>query len=222
MAGNPFSSASSVSLLSGGIGDIFGGVGDLQEGKAYNTAATYAAQNAVIAQESERLQVAQAQRQIYNVLGQQTAGYGGGNIASSGSALAVRSASMRQGALQKAVIAEQGMINVQGWEEQSAQYKGMAAAAKASGTGSIFGGIIGAIGSFLSDDRLKEDIRRVGTAASGVGLYTYRFRGSPDTWVGVLAQEVLATHPDAVTWDKDGYMMVNYGMIGVTPRLHRA
>ena len=30
---------------------------------------------------------------------------------------------------------------------------------------------------------------------------------------GVLAQEVLKTHPHAVTQGKDGYLKVNYGMI---------
>ncbi len=218
--GNPFSSSTGVSLLSSGVSDIFGGIGDLQEAGAYNKAATYAAQNAVIAGETERLQTAAEQRQIEGVLGQQAAAYGGGNLKMSGTALDVRAASLRQGALQKAVIAEQGMINVQGWEEQSAQYKGMAQAATAAGAGGIGGGILSAIGSFfLSDDRLKEDVHRVGTAESGVGIYTFRFRGSTDVWRGVLAQDVLAHMPDAVRWDADGFIEVDHAMVGVMPRM---
>lgn len=217
---NPFSSASGVSALSSGVSDIFGGIGDLQEAGAYNTAAKYAAQNAVIAGETERLQTAAAQRQIEGVTGQQQAAYGGGNLRMSGSALNVRAASLQQGALQKAVIAEQGMINVTGWQEQSAQYKGMADAAQMAGVGNIAGGFLSAIGSFfLSDDRLKEDVRLVSTAPSGVGIYTFRFRGSNDTWCGVLAQDVLTKMPEAVRWDPDGFIEVDHAMVGVVPRL---
>lgn len=51
----------------------------------------------------------------------------------------------------------------------------------------------------LSDVRLKEDIERIGTTDSGLGVYKYRFKGRPEFHVGVIAQEVEKVYPDAVT-----------------------
>lgn len=42
----------------------------------------------------------------------------------------------------------------------------------------------------LSDRRAKEDIRRVGETDSGIPIYTYRYKGSDVSHMGVLADEV--------------------------------
>jgi Chaperone of endosialidase len=49
-----------------------------------------------------------------------------------------------------------------------------------------------------SDERLKEDIEPVGTLDNGMNVYSYRFKGSPRTEIGLLAQEVERVRPDAV------------------------
>ncbi|MCI2398713.1 tail fiber domain-containing protein [Aliiroseovarius sp. N1Y82] len=70
-----------------------------------------------------------------------------------------------------------------------------------------------------SDARLKTDITPAGTAANGLPLYQFRYVGLPTTYEGVMAQDVLAHTPAAVTHLPLGVMMVNYDMLGITPRV---
>lgn len=53
-------------------------------------------------------------------------------------------------------------------------------------------------GISLSDERLKEDATRIGTLADGTPLFTYRYIGDDQERVGVMAQDVERTNPDAV------------------------
>lgn len=62
----------------------------------------------------------------------------------------------------------------------------------------------------MSDERLKEDITRIGTAPNGLGIYSFRFKGIPRTEIGLIAQEVRERNPDAVLERHDGYLMVDY------------
>ena len=62
----------------------------------------------------------------------------------------------------------------------------------------------------LSDARLKDDIRRIGTAHNGLPLYTFRYRGDDVTHVGLMAQDVLHVKPDAVLTMPHGFMAVDY------------
>ncbi|MCH9712619.1 MAG: tail fiber domain-containing protein [Proteobacteria bacterium] len=77
------------------------------------------------------------------------------------------------------------------------------------------------LGTYLSDKRLKSNITKIGEQngfnkyswdwnekANELGLYGESF--------GVIAQEVAATHPDAVVLDDNGYFKVNYEIIGVS------
>ncbi len=61
----------------------------------------------------------------------------------------------------------------------------------------------------FSDRRLKRNIKRIGTHATGVGIYEYTMLGYPQ--VGVMAQELQAVRPDLVKRHQNGYLMVNYG-----------
>jgi len=70
-------------------------------------------------------------------------------------------------------------------------------------------------GNFFSDRRLKTDIRRVGTSDSGIAIYNFRYRGELQWHQGVIAQDLLKTHPQAVVQADNGYLMVNYGVIDV-------
>ncbi len=64
-----------------------------------------------------------------------------------------------------------------------------------------------------SDERLKEDIVRLGTAFNGLPIYSFSYIGQEGTYLGVMAQDVLMHTPEAVAVGDDGYMRVNYGML---------
>lgn len=67
-----------------------------------------------------------------------------------------------------------------------------------------------------SDVRLKRDICKVGATPEGLKLYSYRYHWSEETFVGVMAQEVLEVKPEAVITREDGYYAVDYDMLGLT------
>lgn len=70
--------------------------------------------------------------------------------------------------------------------------------------------LMGPAGAFrFSDRRLKSNLKRVGTHATGVGIYDYTMMGMPQR--GVIAQEVERVRPDLVKRHANGYLMVNYG-----------
>lgn len=79
------------------------------------------------------------------------------------------------------------------------------------GLGTALGGGLGGLAGLLSDVRAKKDIRRVGQTDGGAGIYTYRYKGDDGpVMMGVLAQEVAETQPDAVRMRPDGLMSVLY------------
>lgn len=55
-----------------------------------------------------------------------------------------------------------------------------------------------AAASAFSDERVKEGVEPIGKAFDGQTLYRFRYKGSPQTHVGFLAQEVEGRHPEAV------------------------
>lgn len=87
-----------------------------------------------------------------------------------------------------------------------------AAAAAAGATGAAEGlGLMGTLGTigegiaaalpflgFLSDERAKHDIKKVGTLFDGQPVYRYAYNGDDKTQMGLLAQKVEKTHPEAV------------------------
>lgn len=77
--------------------------------------------------------------------------------------------------------------------------------------GSIAGGTI-LLSQLLSDARFKEDIKRVGTLDNGLGVYTYRYKGSPTFHMGVMAQEALGVSPEAVA-NINGILAVDYSKV---------
>jgi hypothetical protein len=85
----------------------------------------------------------------------------------------------------------------------------------AAGSGLINAGL-GAIG--LSDERAKDDIKKVGEDPRGWGVYVFRYKGAektPDAWrLGYMAQEVEKVRPDAVvTSPSTGLKFVNYEVL---------
>ncbi len=74
-----------------------------------------------------------------------------------------------------------------------------------------------------SDRLLKQDIVRIGDHPLGVGLYLFTYKpgyGAESAGArqfGVMADEVEAVMPDAVSLRTDGYKVVNYAMLGIVP-----
>lgn len=98
-----------------------------------------------------------------------------------------------------------GLVN-QKYQADVAQYNSQMGA-----LGGLFGGITGMFS--FSDERLKEDIKRVGQTDAGIPVYTYRYKGDGTIHMGVMAQEVLKDNPDAVRMHESGYLMVDYGKV---------
>jgi hypothetical protein len=71
--------------------------------------------------------------------------------------------------------------------------------------GSILGGLFG-----MSDRRVKRDVRRIGSLANGLPVYSFRFLWDDAEHVGLMADEVARVHPDAVVIGPDGLARVNY------------
>jgi hypothetical protein len=66
-----------------------------------------------------------------------------------------------------------------------------------------------------SDIRLKIDIEKVGVAANGLPLYTFKYIGGDAVYRGVMAQDVLKILPEAVSVMPNGYLAVHYDMLGM-------
>ena len=62
---------------------------------------------------------------------------------------------------------------------------------------------------------LKHDIVLLGRLDNGLGFYRFRYNGTDETYVGVMAQEVQTVLPAAVVRGGDGYLRVFYDQVGV-------
>lgn len=117
--------------------------------------------------------------------------------------------------------------NLQGWAgpdmlgavTAQGQYNQGIYNAQAAQAGQTNSAIIGAAGSvagagMLSDRRLKKNIKRIGTHALGIGLYTWEYLwGQP--FSGVMADEVEKIMPEAIITHPSGFKIVNYKMLGL-------
>jgi hypothetical protein len=81
------------------------------------------------------------------------------------------------------------------------------------GGGGMGGGGGGGMG--MSDIRAKHDIVLLGHLDNGLGFYRFSYNGSDKAYVGVMAQEVLTIRPEAVARGSDGYLRVNYDLLGL-------
>ena len=70
-------------------------------------------------------------------------------------------------------------------------------------------------GARRSDVRLKHDIVLLGRLDDGLGYYRFVYNGGHTAYVGVMAQEVEAVMPEAVTRGGDGYLRVSYDLLGL-------
>lgn len=90
-------------------------------------------------------------------------------------------------------------------------------AKKGSTTG--LAGTLGGAAILASDERLKQNIEPIGKIG-GHNFYVWDWNDKAKSYgvanqprVGVMAQEIAETHPDAVVEMRDGYLAVDYGKI---------
>lgn len=128
----------------GTIDSAAGAVGDLFAAKAYKYKAQGAAfekenyeRAAVLARKNEeyervatQIKATQQDRDLFKSLGQTRADVASAGFTESGSALDILRESASQGALAHAVTEQQGLINVEAYEEQAKSYVNMAQAAQ--------------------------------------------------------------------------------------------
>jgi hypothetical protein len=94
-------------------------------------------------------------------------------------------------------------------------------------TGGVSGTMSGDAGSMImtSDRRVKRNIVRIGDHPVGIGLYLFdydperRARWGLARQLGVMADEVEAVMPAAVSVGGDGYKQVDYAMLGISRAL---
>lgn len=93
----------------------------------------------------------------------------------------------------------------------------------ANGQGSGTDG--GSTMAMTSDINCKQNIVKVGELACGVGLYLFDYKPEftllpTGRQFGVLAQEVEAVMPTAVSLAANGYKQVDYSMLGISHIRH--
>jgi len=116
-----------------------------------------------------------------------------------------------------------GGLNVaSGRATSAASARGRASFASIGGGGRGGGGAVrGGGGGFRggggrrSDLALKHDVVLLGHLDNGLGYYRFSYNGSDKAYVGVIAQEVQALRPEAVTRGRDGYLRVYYEKLGL-------
>jgi hypothetical protein len=155
--------------------------------------------------------------------GQQMLGMGMGQIGRGTPGLISPDTGLNLGAAERANILQAQIANAQAEASGSAGLMG--------GLGSAFGGLaqgIGAAGgvkgflglakgaaagaAMLSDRRLKTDIKKVGKTNAGLPIYTYKYKGSDTTQMGVMAQDVEKKTPNAIK-EIGGFKAVNYSFV---------
>jgi hypothetical protein len=91
----------------------------------------------------------------------------------------------------------------------------LAAGASGSGEGGLFDFVKGIIDQ-ISDVRLKENVEFIGKNQQGFNIYKWDWNnkanelGEFGSEVGVLAQELMETHPERVSLHDSGYYQVDY------------
>jgi hypothetical protein len=96
---------------------------------------------------------------------------------------------------------------------------GSSSGGSSSGGSSSGGGAGGGAGSGggggWSDRRLKRDVRLLGISGRGFRIYSFQYVWGGPTFVGVMAQEVLALCPTAVGIGQGGFLWVDYSKLDI-------
>lgn len=117
--------------------------------------------------------------------------------------LAARSATMKQ-------LKDEGIdLSPEEWGEVCARL-----VAPQKGAGDVLAGA--AVAVLFSDRRLKTNVVLRETLANGLRIFEFSYRSFTSRWRGVMAQDVLQSHPEAVSTDESGYLMVDYRRLGIS------
>lgn len=102
--------------------------------------------------------------------------------------------------------------NLEGLVQQDYQFQNQNYANTMSGIFGIGDALAGgwAKAGFASDIRLKTDISIVGHLRDGTPVHRFRYKGDPRMQIGLIAQDIVATKPDAVFKGDDGFFRVDY------------
>jgi hypothetical protein len=121
---------STFSNIGGAVSDLFQAsafktkaAGQRIESEEFQLAAGLSDQNAAFTEQSTAIQQSQADRAIEKTIGGQQTAVAASGFAAGGSALDLLRDSANQGALQKAVLGQQGLITEAGYKEQAASYR---------------------------------------------------------------------------------------------------
>lgn len=77
------------------------------------------------------------------------------------------------------------------------------------------GGTVGGGPGTTSDIRLKRNIFPIAITTNNIQLYRFQYLWSDQIYVGVMAQDLLHTHQEAILEDGNGFYLVNYEMLGL-------
>ena len=175
-----------------------------EQRQQYGKTLTNAATQAAAAREGQQFQQQLTQRQLASAETTQAQS----QIQSALAALQGRDAPLAQAAPFQSNMAQ----IVGNYDNANAQINAAAMRAGSAGLGAgagLLGSIIGAIP--WSDERLKEDVKKVGETSDDQNVYTFKYKADPQhkSHMGLLAQEVEKKHPDAVA-EIAGYKAVDY------------
>ena len=68
----------------------------------------------------------------------------------------------------------------------------------------------------FSSKKLKDNIIKIGESIAGHNIYKFNYKGSTRKFIGVIAEEIQQTVPEAVVTMSNGLLGVNYNLIDVT------
>lgn len=118
-----------------------------------------------------------------------------------------------QGTDNAAIIGNYDNARMNAWQQSQAATGSMIGGLGglfSGGAGGFSGSAVGGLMS-LSDERAKDDKEKIGTTEDGMGIYSFKYKGSPKTEIGLMAQEVKKKKPGAVKKRPDGLFAVDYG-----------
>ena len=66
-----------------------------------------------------------------------------------------------------------------------------------------------------SSKKLKANVQLLGRSIAGHNIYKFNYKGDSRKYIGVLAEEIQQTNPEAVATLSNGYLGVNYDLLDV-------
>lgn len=152
--GSLFSGFGGVGSLLGAAGTVLSGVTAMQQAryqaKVAENNAKIAEENAQLASQTAQQEAMQNDEEIATFIGQQEAIQSASGLSTSGkSQVLTRRAAARIGRQDSENIRRQGEYNVRGLQQEAANFRSDAKAAKASGTAALVGGILGGASSLV-------------------------------------------------------------------------